>query len=241
MSTNSSLRVGSIDVNIVRKSVKNVHLSVLPPSGRVRVTAPLAMKNDAIRTLLATRLPWIKHQQGSFQRQERQTKRKYVSGESHYMFGRRLRLELVHVSGKPSVSMKNKSTVRLQVRPKSSFMKRQEIMTEWYRENLYVAAQRLMSKWQKKMGVKVQWWGIRQMKTRWGSCNHAKKRILLNLELAKKPLACIEYVVVHELAHIVEKKHNEHFTKLMTKYLPKWRGLKDELNRFILSHEEWEE
>lgn len=236
MSTNSYLQLGSIEVLIVRKPVKNLHLSILPPTGRVRVTSPEKMRDDAIRTLLASRLPWIKKQQSKFAGQERQTKRNYVSGESHYFFGKRYRLELLYRPESPSVILKGKNKIILQVRPKSSIAKRQEVMTEWYREQLYPVVEELITKWQKKIGVKSSSWIIKQMKTRWGTCNHKTARILINLELAKKPIPCIEYVVVHELLHIIEKKHNERFASLMAKYLPKWRGTKEELNRFILSY-----
>lgn len=239
MSTNSYLQLGSIEVLIVRKPVKNLHLSILPPAGKVRVTSPVKMRDDAIRTLLASRLPWIKRQQKKFSGQERQTKREYVSGESHYLFGKRYRLELLYKPEAPTITLKGKNKIILQVRPKSSAMKRQKIMTEWYRKQLYPVVEELITKWQKKIGVKTSCWSIKQMKTRWGTCNHKTGRVLINLELAKKPIACIEYVVVHELLHIKEKKHDERFVTLMTKYLPKWRSTKEELNRFILSYEEW--
>ncbi len=239
MSTNSYLQLGSIEILIVRKPVKNLHLSILPPAGRVRVTSPEKMKDDAIRTLLASRLPWIKKQQSKFARQERQTKRDYVSGESHYFFGKRYRLELLYKPETPSVILKGKNKIILQVRPKSSIAKRREVMIEWYREQLHPVVEELIQKWQKKVGVKTNSWGIKQMKTRWGTCNHKTRHVLINLELAKKPIACIEYVVVHELLHIIEKKHDVRFVALMTKYLPKWRSTKEELNRFILSYEEW--
>lgn len=239
MSTNSYLQLGSIEVLIVRKPIKNLHLSVLPPAGRVRVTSPENMKDDAIRTLIATRLPWIKRQQGKFAGQDRQTKRAYVSGESHYFFGKRYRLELVYKDDVPAVFLKGKNKIILQVRPKSTIAKRHEVITEWYRKQLHPVVEDLITKWQKRIGVQTTHWGIKQMKTRWGTCNHKRARILLNLELVKKPIACVEYVVVHELLHLIEKKHTEKFVSLMTKHIPKWRSIKDELNRFVLSHEEW--
>lgn len=239
MSTNSYLQLGSIEVLVVRKPVKNLHLSILPPAGRVRVTSPERMKDDAIRTLLASRLPWIKHQRSKFAGQERQSERSYVSGESHYFFGKRYRLELLYKPAAPSVALKGKNRIILQVRPNSSTAKRREVMSEWYRKQLHPVVEDLIAKWQKKIGVKATGWSIKQMKTRWGTCNHKTASILINLELAKKPIACAEYVVVHELLHVIEKKHDERFMALMTKYLPKWRGTKEELNRFILSHEEW--
>lgn len=239
MSTNSYLQLGSVEALIVRKAVKNLHLSILPPNGWVRVTVPENMNDDAVRTLLALRLPWIKKQQTKFSGQQRQTQRDYVSGESHFFFGKRYRLEVMYKDEPPKITIKGKNKIILQVKPKSDTKKRQEILTEWYRAELYFAIDELMQKWQKKIGVNVSSWHIKQMKTRWGTCNQQKAKILLNLELAKKPIACIEYVVVHELAHMIEKKHNEKFVALLMKYIPKWKGIKDELNSFILSHEEW--
>lgn len=239
MSTNSYLQLGTIEALVIRKPIKNLHLSVLPPDGWVRISAPQNMKDDAIRTLIALRLPWIKKQQAKFAGQERQVKREFISGESHYLFGKRYRLELVYKDGKPNVFLKRKNKIVLQVRPKSSVLKRQETMADWYRKELHPIVGDLINKWQKQIGVKADYWAIKRMKTRWGTCNHQKARILINLELVKKPMDCVEYVVVHELLHLVEKKHNEKFNALMTKYLPKWKGSKEELNRFILSYEEW--
>jgi predicted metal-dependent hydrolase len=238
--TTNTLQLGSVEALIVRKLVKNLHLSVLPPYGRVRVTAPEGMHDNAIRTMLATKLPWIKKQQEKFKSQDRQTKREYVSGESHYFFGKRYRLEVVYKEAVPVVSLKGKTKIVLQVRPNSSVEKRSDVMMEWYRSELHPLADKLMVEWQKKIKVQVESWGIMRMKTRWGTCNHKKARILLNLELAKKPLTCLEYVIVHELLHVIEKKHNENFVNMLTKYIPKWRSVKEELNRLMLSHEEWD-
>ena len=238
--TTNVLQLGSVEALVVRKPVKNLHLSVLPPLGKVRVTAPEGMNDDAIRTLLATRLPWIKRQQAKFQSQARQTKRNYVSGESHYFFGRRFRIELVYKEAPPLVYLKGKTKIVLQVRPNSSEQKRLEVMADWYRKELQPIAEKLMAKWQKKLKLQPKVWKIQRMKTRWGTCNHKTGRILLNLELAKKPQACLEYVIVHELLHLIEKKHNENFVTMMVKHIPKWRSIKEELNRTILSYEEWD-
>jgi hypothetical protein len=239
MSTNSYLQLGSVEALVVRKPIKNLHLSVLPPNGWVRVAAPENMKDDAIRTLLALRLPWIKRKQAKFANQERQTKRDYSSGESHYFFGKRYRLEVVYKDKAPVVILKGKNKIILQVRPKSPAIKRREVMMDWYRKELHTVVDELITKWQKKIGVEVKFWSIKQMKTRWGTCNHKRARILINLELAKKPIACVDYVVVHELLHLIEKKHSNKFVAMMAKYIPKWKGIKEELNSFILSHEEW--
>ena len=239
MNTNSHLQLGTVEALVVRKPIKNLHLSVLPPNGWVRVTAPHGMKDDAIRTLIVLRLPWIKKQQAKFSGQERQTKREYVSGESHYLFGKRYRLELVHKDEVPAVSLKGKSKIVLQVRQNSLVAKRHEVMIEWYRQELHTVVSELIDKWQKLIGVEASHWGIKRMKTRWGTCNHERGRIMINLELAKKSITCTEYVVVHELLHLIEKKHNDKFIALMTKHIPKWKSIKEDLNSFILSYEDW--
>jgi hypothetical protein len=240
MSTDiSQLQVAGMEVLVVRKKIKNLHLAVLPPGGQVRVSAPLSMKDDAIRTLLAVKLPWIKKQQAKFASQPRQTPREYVSGESHYFMGKRYRLEVNYEEAPARVELKGKTRLLLRVRPGSGRTKREQVVSDWYRQELRILLDGLLPKWQARIGVEPRAWGIKRMKTRWGTCNQKSRRILLNLELAKKPVSCIEYVVVHELLHLIEKKHNEKFVDLMTRYLPKWRSEKQELNRFPLSHEEW--
>ena len=224
---------------VVRKAIKNLHLAVLPPTGKVRVSSPLHMKDDAIRSLIATRIPWIRKQRAKFAAQERETPREYLSGETHYVLGRPHRLEVVYEDSPPSARVKGKNRIVLKVRRNSSPVRREEVLMEWYRNELRVILEELLPTWQKRIGVAVGSWGIKRMKTRWGTCNQKAGRIWLNLELVKKPLACIEYVVVHELLHLLEKKHNDRFVALMTKHVPKWRNLKEELNRFMLSHEEW--
>ena len=233
------LQVGRIEALVIRKPIKNVHLSVLPPDGKVRVSSPLAMKDDAIRALIAIRIPWIQKQKAKFEAQERQIKRGYVSGESHYFLGRRYRLEVLHENRPAHVELKGKKTIALYVRQESSTAKRAEAMREWYRKELRTVADAVIPKWQEKIGIRAGSWGIKKMKTRWGTCNQKAGRIWLNLELAKKPITCIEYVIAHELLHLIEKTHNARFVALMNRQLPKWRSEKEELNRFILSHEEW--
>jgi len=240
MNTNRSLmKIWDVEVLVLRKKIKNLHLNVLPPNGAVRVSAPLGMSDDAIHTFLATRLPWIKKQQVKFKGQERQTPRKYVGGESHYFLGKRYRLEVVYIEDKPKVEIKNKKKLVLSVRLGSDTKKREQVLQNWYRNELRQVLDPLIKKWQEKSGIRVDFWGIKRMKTRWGSCNEKTKRMWLNLELIKKPESCIEYVVVHELIHILERKHSDKFVRLMGKYFPKWRDERDELNRLILAHEEW--
>ena len=228
-----------MEVLVIRKPIKNVHLSVLPPNGKIRVTSPLNMKDDAIRVLVSTRIPWIRKQQKKFSGQERQTPRGYISGETHYFFGKPYRLEVIFLNEPPKITIKGNTKILLQVRPETTLTKREDVMSEWYREELQKVLTGLFDKWEKKIGVKVKFWSIKRMKTRWGSCNQKEGRILINLELAKKPLNCIEYVVVHELLHLLERKHDDKFLKLMTKFLPKWQSLKEDLNKMILSYEKW--
>jgi len=240
MSTNICLlQISGIEVLVLRKSVKNLHLNVLPPVGKVRVTAPSYMKDDAIQTFLATRISWIKKQQAKFRAQEREAPREYVSGETHYFMGNKYRLDVITSNIKPKVEINGKKKLVLNVRPESTVSKREQVIQNWHREQLRILLCQTIPKWEKKIGVKVQDWGIKRMKTRWGTCNNKSNRIWFNLELAKKPEGCIEYVVVHELVHLIEKKHSDNFIALMNKHLPKWRSEKDELNRSVLSHEEW--
>ncbi|MCK9266720.1 M48 family metallopeptidase [bacterium] len=233
------LNVGSIEAIVIRKNVKNLHLSVLPPMGKVRVTAPIFMKADAIRMLLATRLSWIKKQQAKFRAQERQTPREYVSGETHYYWGKKYRLEVVYQDKPPYVQLKGKNKIILCVRPGSTKNKREQVMMDWYRKELRKVADEVVEYWQNKMDVSLNDWGIRRMKTRWGSCNQDSKRIWLNLELVKKPEHCLHFIIVHELTHILERKHNDRFRAYMDKFLPRWRQIKEELNGFALNHEYW--
>jgi len=240
MNTNRNvMKIRDIEVLVLRKKIKNIHLNVLPPDGAVRISVPLGMSEDAIHTFLATRLPWIKKQQEKFKGQERQTPRKYVSGESHYFLGKRYRLEVVYIDEKSKVEIKNKKKIVLSVRSGSNIEKRGLVLQNWYRNELRQILDPLIKKWQEKIGAQIEFWGIRRMKTKWGSCNEKTKRIWYNLELIKKPKSCIEYVVVHELVHVIERKHSDKFVRLMDNYLPKWRDEKDELNRLILAHEEW--
>jgi len=240
MSTNSSLlQIGAMEVLVIRKPIKNLHLSVLPPDGKVRVSSPIRMNDNAIRTLIATRIPWIRKQKAKFAGQLRQTPREYVSGEDHYFFGQRYRLEILIKDEPPKVFLKGKNKIVLQVRPEATLEKREEVMLDWYRKELKNVSGELLKKWQNKIGVRANLWGIKKMKTRWGTCNQKTSHIWLNLELIKKPKNCIEYVVVHELLHLIEKKHNDRFVALLDQYLPKWHAEKEELNRFILSHESW--
>lgn len=233
------ISIRDIPVQVFKRGVKNLHLSVLPPIGRVRVTAPLKMSDEAIRMSVISRFPWIKKQQVKFKAQERQTIREYVSGESHYFMGKSYRLKLETTDEKPAVIIKGKTQIVMHVAKSSSVEKQGELITKWYRVQLRGVLDKYIPKWEKKMKVKITKVGIRHMKTRWGSCNQPKKTIWLNLELIKKPSSCIEYVLVHEFCHLKEKKHNDAFLELINKYLPKWKMFKEELNRMPLAYEKW--
>jgi hypothetical protein len=234
------LKVGGIEVAVSNKDVKNLHLSVLPPDGRVRVTAPLSMKDEAILLSVVNRLSWIKKRISEFDAQDRQTSREYVSGETHYYLGQNYKLKVIKRDKKGGrVEVKPPSDMILQVPAGCASKKREEIMQTWYRNELREILEPLIQKWEKKLNVDLEKWGIKKMKTQWGSCNSRKSQTWFNLELIKKPHRCIEYVVVHELLHLKEDNHNEEFVRLMEENYPQWRERKKELNELILAHEEW--
>ena len=231
--------VSGIAVQVVRKPIKNLHLSVCPPDGRVRVAVPLQLTDDNVRLAVISRLTWIKKQQASFHAQPRQSEREMVTGESHYVFGKRYRLEVIERRGCHEVAIKNNSTLQLFVNPGTSTQNRALVLNEWYREQLKAQIPDLLNHWQSALGKQAADWGIKKMKTKWGSCNIAQRRIWLNLELAKKPLECLEYVLVHELVHLLERHHNDHFKAYMDKYLPQWQRCRDILKREPLVNENW--
>lgn len=226
-------------MQIVRKPIKNLHLSVYPPNGHVRVAVPLHVTDDNVRLAVISRLSWIKKQQASFQTQFRQSEREMVTGESHYVFGKRYRLEVIERWGCHEVVIKNNSTLQLFVNPGTSTQNRALVLNEWYREQLKAKIPDLLNHWQSVIGKRVASWGIKKMKTKWGSCNIAQRRIWLNLELAKKPSECLEYVLVHELVHLLERHHNNRFKSHMDKYLPQWQRCRDILEREPLGNEKW--
>ncbi|MGB8658775.1 MAG: SprT family zinc-dependent metalloprotease [Candidatus Zixiibacteriota bacterium] len=232
------ISIGDICVEVVHKEIKNVHLSVYPPSGRVRVSAPLRMDLDTIRVFAISKLNWIKKQQSKFRSQEREVPREYITRESHYYLGKRYLLRVIEQNASPKVVLKH-DTIDLHIRPNTGIERRRDIFYEWYRQRLKEIAPGMIARYEKAMKVKVGEFGIKRMRTRWGTCNMKAKRIWLNLELAKKPKECIEYIVVHEMMHFVERHHNERFISCMDRLLPKWRFYKEELNRTPLRHENW--
>lgn len=225
-------------VDVVLKDIKNIHLSVLPPAGKVRIAAPLRMDIDTIRVFAITRLAWIKTQQQKLREQERETPREYLDRESHYVWGKRYLLKLVEKDAAPSVELKHNRMV-LQMRPAASVEKRQAVLDAWYREQLKAAVPRLIAKWEKALGVKAGRVFVQTMKTKWGGCNPLAGNIRLNTDLAKKPPVCLEYIVAHELMHLIERHHNERFTALMDAHMPQWRQYREVLNSLPLAHQEW--
>ena len=231
--------IAGTPVEIVRKDIKNLHVGVYPPSGRVRVAAPLRLNDDAVRLAVISRLGWIRRRQAEFERQERQSLREFVTGESHYFAGRRYRLDVTERDGPPAVRLLNNAWMALSVRPGADRDKREAVLHRWYRRQLRGRLPALLAKWEPQVGARPAEVRIKQMKTRWGTCNQAARRIWLNLELAKKPAPCLEYIVVHELVHLIERSHNDRFLELMDGLMPQWRMHRDELNRAPLAHADW--
>jgi len=232
-------KISDYEIEAVRKDIKNIHLGVYPPNGRIRISLPLRTTDDAMRLFIISKIPWIKKQRESFAKQERQTKRQFVSGESHYLFGKRYILNVHKANQKAGIQISKRTKLNFYVKPNSTITERQKIFENFYRTELEKITTDLITKWEEKVGVKTREVRIRKMKTRWGTCNSKNKRIWLNLELAKKSLKCIDYVFVHELVHLKERRHNERFIKILDKAYPKWRQSKEELNQGILSYFEW--
>jgi predicted metal-dependent hydrolase len=234
------ITVNGLVVDVVRKNIKNLHLGVYPPIGRVRVAAPLRVNDEAVLLFTISRLAWIKRQQAKFEGQERQSAREFVSGESHYYQGNRYLLNVIYHKGSPAVIIRNNKTMDLFVRLGSDTSERERILNTWYRRRLKEEIAPLIAKWEAIIGVKVVEWGVKQMKTKWGTCNIKANRIWLNLELIKKPAHCLEYIIVHEMIHLLERHHNERFIAYMNRFMPLWQFYREELNRAPLGHESWE-
>lgn len=232
------IRLGDITVDVELKNIRHIHLGVYPPTGRVRIAAPLHMNTDTIRVYLVSRLQWIKKQQVKFIAQEREAPREYLHKEGHYFLGRRYLLQVEEHNVPARVKLKHQ-VIELYIRAGATPQKKQEALEAWYRSELNKLAAPLITRWQKKMGVTVNECRIKKMKTKWGTCNAAAGRIWLNLELAKKPPHCIEYIIVHEMVHLLERNHTDRFVACMNRFLPGWKHLKTELNRLPVSHREW--
>ena len=234
----SELKLGDISVDVVLKDIKNVHLSVYPPTGRVRISAPSHMSMETIRVFAISKLDWIRKHQEELRDQARESPRDFVDRESHYVWGKRYLLDVVERDEAPSVRLRG-SKMRLSVRPNTSTDRRHAVLEAWYRDLLKEAVPTLIAKWEPRMGVNVRRFYVQRMKTKWGSCNPEKRSIRLNTELARKPRECLEYLVVHEMAHLIERTHGQRFVTLMDQLLPNWRTLRAELNTFPLAHSEW--
>ena len=235
----AQIEQGDMRIEVHRKDIKNLHLSVLPPHGRVRVAAPRQINPDTIRVFVISKLEWIRRQQRKMDAQEREAPREYLDRESHYVWGRRYLLKRIEEEAAPSVELRHSRLV-LQVRPGTDEARSREILEVWYREQIRVAVPSLIAKWEPVMGVKVGRVFVQRMKTRWGSCNPESQSIRLNTDLAKKPPECLEYIMVHEMAHLLEPTHNPRFRSLMNLFMPQSQHLKDELNRLPVRHENWD-
>lgn len=234
-----NIQLGNIDVEVVLKDIQNIHLSVYPPSGKVRIAAPLRTSMDAIRLFAISKLVWIRQQQKKLMAQDREAPREFIERESHHVWGKRYLLSIQEVERAPSIEMRHNKIV-MNVRPGTGGIRRQNILDEWYRSQVRAAAVPLVEKWQPIMNVRIDRLFIQKMKTKWGSCSPERRYTRLNSELGKKSFECLEYVLVHELAHMLERHHNQHFLEIMNRFLPNWRLLRQKLNESPLSHTEWE-
>jgi predicted metal-dependent hydrolase len=232
------IHLGELPVQVFRKKIKNLHLSVLPPNGRVRISAPETQSLERIKAYAVTKLPWIRQQQRKLRGQDRESIHRYAERESHYLWGRRYLLKLVETDGTPGIALKATS-MNLRHRPGTSEQRRGEILEEWYRETLKAAVLPLLEKWEKRIGVQCSGFHVQRMRTKWGSCSHARKTIRLNSELARKPKPCLEYLIVHELIHLLEPTHNARFRALLDQHLPNWQNRKKTLNSLPVRHETW--
>lgn len=235
---NTQIKLGEITIDVVFKNIKNIHLSVYPPAGKVKISAPLRMDIETIRIFAISKLGWIKKQQKKFQEQERETPREYLDLESHYLWGKRYLLKIIEVNETPSVELKHNKMI-LRIRPGADSKKKQTVLETWYREQLKKAVPPLIARWEPILGIKVERFFVRRMKTKWGSCNPRASSIRLNTELSKKPKECLEYIIVHEMAHLLEPTHNSRFIKLMDQFMPQWKFYRDKLNLLPVSHDEW--
>jgi hypothetical protein len=235
----AQLQLGEITIDVVWKDIRNVHLSVHPPTGRVTIAAPLRIPLDTIRLFAISKLGWIRQQQNKLLKQEREAPREYLSRESHYVWGRRYLLSIVESEGPTSVELRHSRLV-LNARPDWDQTRKQMVIERWYRDLLRAAVPPLCAKWEPILGVQAERFYVQRMKTQWGSCNTQSRTIRLNTDLAKKPRECLEYILVHELLHIIEPTHNARFQSLLQTYMPKWQSYRQTLNQLPVRHESWE-
>ena len=241
MITNEKIiTVNGLAVRVIRKKIKNLHLAVYPPDGCIRIAVPEIIDDEAVRLAIVSRYEWIKRQIKSFQDQARESARELTTGESHLYLGKRYLLDIVHTSKRPFIEIRNKKALVLNIDQNNDVESRRELLLDWYRKEMKRILPPIIQRWEIKSGLKVGSYGIKRMKTKWGSCNPVHKRIWVNLELIKKPINCIEYIVVHEMVHFLERTHNEKFIFHMNRLMPGWRNLRDELNKLPLANENWE-
>lgn len=234
-----NIQVADVSIDVVRKDIKNMHLAVYPPTGRIRLAAPSNTDPEVIRLFAISKLGWIKKHIRHFKEQSREAPRDYISGESHYFEGRRYLLNVIEHNGYNKIEIKNHKELNLFIKPGATKAQKAKVFKEWYRKQLKAQIPELIEKWEEKIGVKANGWGVKHMRTKWGTCNTEEKRIWVNLELAKKPKNCLEYIIMHELVHLLERNHNDKFIALMNRFMPKWRAHRDELNSLPVSHTDW--
>jgi predicted metal-dependent hydrolase len=235
-----TIELGDITIEVTRKAIKNVHLSVHPPDGRVTLAAPRDTRLDVARAYAASRLTWIRRQQEKLRAQARETPRAYVERESHYLWGRRHLLSVIEKDEKPHVTVDHRRII-LSVRPGSDQAKRAEVMHTWHKLLLHDFVRPLIRRWEPRLKVTVAAYFLQRMKTKWGSCNPAARHIRLNTELVKKPKDLVEYVVVHEMVHLLEPTHSARFVAILDEQFPSWREARAELNELPLAAEDWRE
>lgn len=235
-----TIQVGDITITVTRKDVKHVHLSVHPPDGRVTLVTPKSTRPEVARAYAVSRLGWIRNQQRRLRAQARETPRQFVGRESHFLWGRRYLLTVREDDAKPSVRLSHRS-MTLTVRPGSNRARRETVMHQWHKALMHEAVPPLIRKWERTLRVEAAGYFLQRMKTKWGSCNHRARTIRLNTELVKKPKDLLEYVIVHELLHLLEHTHNDRFVALLDRHYPTWREARAELNELPLTAEVWRE
>lgn len=233
----ATIRLGELSIAATRKAVKHTHLSVYPPHGRVTLVAPLGTRTEVMRAYAISKLGWIRRQQAQFRQQARETPRRYVTRETEWLWAKRYLLRVEYVDAKPVVALDHRQ-VTLRVRPGSDRAARTAVMQAWYRQQLHAVVPKLIAKWEPRLGVHVERWFLQRMKTRWGSCNPRSRNVRLNTELARKPRHLLEYVVVHEMLHLLEPRHSERFFELLSQHYPAWRNARAELNALPLGAED---